>query len=310
VGQQQPSIAMMITEADLEQEYGIHVLKQARVRDVFQIYTQDHGVLCLKSYAISEPEMRMIVQIILHLAENGFSHGPRIVFTHSGSPWITRDEVHYMLTNWVIGGNPDFGERKLFKKAIRLLARFHAIAQSFPSEHIAEARIKYHNLQNRITASRDLLAEQREMGRFVSMCNKALKHLDNPMVAMALTKEQDEMAFVHGDFNYPNLVMDTSGTMHMIDFDNTSLHVRMEDFSHILHRNYAWQGKEICRWIEYYDRKRPLSNEDLHILYTLLLVPYPIIRAVKSHNRKALVKMALPTKNQIRKYRRELKSLL
>jgi Ser/Thr protein kinase RdoA (MazF antagonist) len=310
MGPQQPSVAMMITWDDLEQEYGIHILKHVSVRDVYQIYTLDHGVLCLKSYDIPEPEICMIVQIIQYLAESGFSHGPKILFTHSGSPWITRNEVHYMLTNWVMGANPDFGERKLFKKALRLLARFHSIAQSFPVEHISEARIKYHKLQKRITASRDLLAEQRGMGRFVSMCSKALKHLDNTIVVNALTMEQEDTAFVHGDFNYPNLVLETSGTMHMIDFDNTSLHVRMEDFSHILHRNYPWQGKEICHWIEYYDRKRPLSNEDLHILYTLLLVPYPIIRALKSHNRNVLAKMVLPTNNQVRDYRKELKSLL
>jgi CotS family spore coat protein len=310
MGLQQLSVAMMITDADLEQEYGIHILKQVRVRDVFQIHTLEHGVLCLKSYAISEPEIGMIVQVMLHLAENGFLQGPSIHFTLNGCPWITRDEIHYMLTNWVIGENPDFGERKLFKKAIRLLARFHSIAQSFPVEHTAEERIKFHKLQKSITASRDLLAEQRGMGRFVSLCNKAMKHLDNPIMVKALSKEQDDRAFVHGDYNYPNLVLDTSGTLHMIDFDNTSLHVRMEDFSHILHRNYPWQGKEICRWIEYYDRKRPLSDEDLHILYTLLLVPYPLIRALKSHNRNALEKMVLPTKNQVRKYRKELKNLL
>ncbi|SEC27933.1 Ser/Thr protein kinase RdoA involved in Cpx stress response, MazF antagonist [Paenibacillus sp. GP183] len=301
---------MMITDADLEQEFGIHILKQVRVRDVFQIHTLEHGVLCLKSYAISEPEIDMIVQVMLHLAENGFLQGPRIHFTLSGCPWITRDEVHYMLTNWVIGENPDFGERKLFKKAIRLLARFHSIAQSFPAEHTAEERIKFHKLQKRITASRDMLAEQQGMERFVSLCNKAMKHLDNPIMVKALTKEQDDRAFVHGDYNYPNLVLDTSGTLHMIDFENTSLHVRMEDFSHMLHRNYPWQGKEICHWIEYYDRKRPLSNEDLHILYTLLLVPYPIIRSLKSHNRNTLARMALPSKKQVRTYRKELKSLL
>jgi CotS family spore coat protein len=301
---------MMISVDELEQEYGIHILKQVSVRDVSQIYTLDHGVLCLKSYPIPEPEIRMIVQIILFLAESGFSRGPKIHFTLSGSPWMTRNDVHYVLTHWVMGENPDFGERKLFKKSLRLLARFHSVAQSFPVEHTADTRIKYHKLQEKITASRDLLAETRGMDRFVSLCNKALNHLDNPKVVMALTKEQDDMAFVHGDFNYPNLVLDPSGKLHMIDFDNTSLYVRMEDFSHILHRNYPWQGKEICRWIEYYDRKRPLNKEDLHILYTLLLVPYPIVRALKSHKRDALVKMVLPTKHEVRYYRKELKNLL
>jgi CotS family spore coat protein len=300
----------MFLWSDIEQEYGINISKKIKVRDVYQLFTHNHGILCLKSYPIPEPEIRFIAQIFGHLTENDFMYSPKIQLTQSQSPWITRNEVHYMLTNWVVGRNPDFKIKSYIKKAIRSLARFHSISQGLSTLNAPEARIRYNSLRERITSYGNLLDEYPHMGRFVSYCNGALEHLSRPTVVKAIEQEQAVSAFVHGDFNYPNLILDSSGSIHMIDFENTSLNVRMQDFSHILHRNFPWQGKETLSWIEDYDRKRPLSVEDLHLLHTLLLVPYPVIRALQHKKRKQRVTIDLPTISEVRSYKNELKRLL
>jgi Ser/Thr protein kinase RdoA (MazF antagonist) len=300
----------MFLWSDVEQEYGINITKQVMVRDVYQLFTENHGILCLKSYDISESEIRFIAQMFTHLAESGFMYGPKILLTTSQSPWITRNEVHYMLTNWVVGESPEFNERTLFKKTIRFLAKFHSIAQGLPALHVPEARIKYNRLGERITSYQNILGEYPKTERLISICNKAQEHLSSPTVMKAIEQEQATLAYVHGDFNYPNLVLDKSCSIHMIDFENMSLNVRMQDFSHILHRNFPWQGKETLQWIEYYDRKRPLSMEDLHLLYTLLLVPYPVIRAIRRKKRDPYLTIELPTTKQVRNYTNELKLLL
>jgi CotS family spore coat protein len=300
----------MILWSDVEQEYGINILKKVKVRDVYKLFTQKHGILCLKSYNIPEPEIRFIAQVFTYLTENDFMYGPRILLTRSQSPWITRNEVHYMLTNWVLGQNPDFDKRTHFKKALRILARFHSVAQGLPTQHVPETRIRYSRIEERIISYRNILGEYPKMGRLISISNEALEHLNRPIVVKAIEQEQAAFAFVHGDFNYPNLILDRSRSMHMIDFENTSLSVRMQDFSHILHRNFPWQGKETLHWIEYYNRKRPLSTEDLHLLHTLLLVPYPVIRAIRLKKRLQYGKFVLPTSKQVRNYTNDLKRLL
>jgi CotS family spore coat protein len=300
----------MILWSDIEQEYGITISKKVKVRDVYQLFTHNHGILCLKSYPIPEPEIRFIAQVFTHLAGSNFMYGPKILLTRSESPWITRNEVHYMLTNWVVGQNPDFHKKNHFKKAIRILARFHSIAQGIPAQHVPEARIKYSKLWERITSYGNSLSEHPKMERLISNCNEALEHLSHPTVVKAIEQEQAVSAFVHGDFNYPNLILDTSRSIHMIDFENTSLNVRMQDFSHILHRNFPWKGKETLSWIEYYNRKRPLSVEDLHLLHTLLLVPYPVIRALQLKKRVQHILTLLPTTKQVRDYTNDLERLL
>jgi CotS family spore coat protein len=296
--------------SDIEQEYGIKILKQLKVRDVYKLITQNHGILCLKSYNIPEMEIRFIVQVLTHLVASDFRYGPKILSTLSQSPWITRNEVHYMLTNWVVGQNPDFDKRIHFKKALRILAKFHSVAQGLPNQHIPEARIRYNKLWERFTSYRNILGQNSKMEPFISNCNEALEQLNRTTVVKAIDQEQAAFAFVHGDFNYPNLILDRSRSIHLIDFDNTSLNVRMQDFSHILHRNFPWRGKEILCWIEYYNRKRSLSKEDLHLLHTLLLIPYPVIRAFQLQKRLQHAKIVLPTSKQVRNYMNELKRML
>ncbi|SDN58749.1 Ser/Thr protein kinase RdoA involved in Cpx stress response, MazF antagonist [Paenibacillus sp. yr247] len=301
----------MLVESDVEQEYGIHILNQVTVRDgVYQLFTQNHGILCLKRYRVPESEIRFIAQVITHLAESGFMYGPKMLLTTSQRPWITRNEVHYMLINWTEGHSPDFENSALFKKALRLLAKFHSVAQGLPAKDVPEARLRYHWLHERFTSYQNILGEHSKMGRLISICNKAKEHLSHPKVVKAIEQEQTARSFVHGDFNYPNLVLNGASSMHMIDFENTSLHVRMQDFSHILHRNFPWQGKETLHWIDYYNRKRPLSEEDLRLLYALLLVPYPVIRALQYKKKSHHAKVALPTTIQIKNYTNELKLLL
>jgi Ser/Thr protein kinase RdoA (MazF antagonist) len=296
--------------SDIEREYGIKILKQVKIRDVYKLITKNHGILCLKSYDIPESEIRFIAQVFTHLAGSGVQYCRNTLLTRSQDSWITRDEVHYMLTNWVAGENPDFNKSELFKKALRILAKFHSVAQGLSAQHVPDARIRYNGLGKRISSYRNILRVYPQMEHLMSICNIALEHLSRPTVVKAIEQEQNARAFVHGDFNYPNLIIDKSHSIHMIDFENTSLNVRMQDFSHILHRNFPWQGNETLHWIEYYNRKRPLSRGDLHLLHTLLLVPYPVIRALQRQKRAQHVKIVLPTLIQVRNYIDALKQML
>jgi CotS family spore coat protein len=300
----------MLLGSDIEKEYGITITKWVKIRDVYQVITQNHGILCLKSFAIPASEIRFIAQVINHLSETGFKYSPRILLTLNQSPWITSNETHYMVSNWVVGEQPDFNNKNHYKKALRILAKFHSAAQGFPYPDAPEARSRYNKLRKKVTSYRKILSEFPKMEHLISTCDEALDCLNLPTVVKAIEQEQAASAFVHGDYNYPNLVQDTSHVIHMIDFENTSLNVRMMDLSHILHRNFPWQGKETLRWIEYYDRKRPLSREDLHLLYSLLLVPYPVIRALLRKRQVQHNRNVLPTARLVRNYANELKRVL
>jgi CotS family spore coat protein len=298
---------------DIEEAYPILIRKSTRVRDVYRLKTLEGRVLCSKSYDNPETEMDFIARVMIHLVETGFHYGPQIIPSRSQALWMMRKEKPYMITNWVRGRSPDFKNKTEWKKAIRTLAAFHTHAEGINLQDVPAARDRYAYLQSLIESYHQTLSEYQggeEMRGCVSLCNDAIHYFNQPMSVEAMDHEVSVRAFAHGDFNYPNLVIDRFESIHLIDFENTSLQARMTDLSHILHRNFSWNGEEMVRWIDYYDRKRPLSSADRHLLFALLHAPYPLIREIRLKKSDRRIKEAIPQTKTINKYVNELKKIL
>ncbi|MCY9693058.1 phosphotransferase [Paenibacillus alginolyticus] len=299
---------MMSMMSQVEQMYGIKIKEALQIKDICQIRTTD-GAYCLKSYAFPEEEVRFITRILSYMDERGFTRGQKIYPTVEQSPYMTYDSHFYTLTNWVDGERPDFTRRKDLKKGIRTLAKFHAIAEGFPIAEAPEARIRYSGLEHEITEYKTLLSSYKITEHLAALTEDVLDHLQQPKVIEAIDTEQRASAFVHGDYNYPNLMKDKRRKLHLIDFDNTSLHARMKDLSHILHRNALWDGTEMLRWVDYYQKYRPLSSSDLNLLHALLSAPYHVVRNIRIGGIR-LAKEIIPTAAHLNKYQRELRALL
>ncbi|NEW05734.1 phosphotransferase [Paenibacillus sp. SYP-B3998] len=298
---------------DIEEAYPVTIRKSKKIRDVYRLVTMKGRMLCSKSYDIPEPEVHFIARVMIHLAETGFPYGPRIISTKTQALWATRKEKPYMITNWVWGRSPDFKERSEWKKAIRTLAKFHRHAEGITLDDIPAGRDRYATLQNTIEHYRINISEHQGIGdisTFISLCDQAIHYLNQPKSIEAINYEASVRAFVHGDYNYPNLVMDRKDSIHLIDFENTSLQARMADLAHVLHRNCSWNGEEMVRWVEYYDRKRPLSSEDRHLLFALLHVPYPLVRTIRLNKNDSIIKNTMPQNTIIDKYVNALKIMI
>lgn len=298
----------MSMKSQIEQMYGIKMKETLQIKDIYKIRTTD-ALYCLKSYDFPEEEVRFITRILSYMDERGFTRGQKVSPTVEQSPYMTHNGHFYTLTNWVDGERPDFTRRKDLKKGIRTLAKFHSIAEGFPIAEAPEARIRYSGLDHEITEYKTLLSSYKITAHLAALSEDVLDHLQQPKVIEAIDTEQKVSAFVHGDFNYPNLMKDKRRKLHLIDFDNTSLHTRMKDLSHILHRNALWDGTEMLRWIDYYQRYRPLSSSDLSLLHALLSAPYHVVRNIRIGGIR-LAKEIIPTADHLNKYQRELRALL
>jgi Ser/Thr protein kinase RdoA (MazF antagonist) len=241
--------------------------------------------------------------------EHGYTRGQRAYPTVEQSAYMTHDGISYTLTNWVDGQRPNFTRRMDFKNGIRTLAKFHSIAEAFPRDEAPVARIRYSILDNEVLEYKNLLSQYKNTAHLTALCEEVLHHLHQPKVLEAIDTEQNASAFVHGDYNCPNLIKDNRQKLHLIDFDNSSLHTRMKDLSHILHRNFVWNGSEMLRWIDYYQRYRQLSSSDLHLLHALLSAPYHVVRNIKVGGIRT-AKQVIPTFVRLNKYQRELRALL
>ncbi|WP_282941150.1 aminoglycoside phosphotransferase family protein [Paenibacillus sp. RC67] len=295
---------------ELEARYGIQIVKKYKIRDVYHLKTMSHGHLCLKFYEIPEDELRFISQVFLQLSAAGFEKSPTLLSTLDQAFWIARGSAYGMITNWAVGRQPDLTSRSDFKKTVRTLAKFHRVSIGFPEGEVPEARVRYSKMGEQIAEYKEVLLPYKGLERLTSICDIVLSDLQQPGIVKGIEKEQSLRTFVHGDYNYPNLVKNSAGKIQMIDFENTSLHIRVQDLAHLLHRNFPWQGETMIRWVEYYDSKRTLSKGEKLLLRLLLLVPYPVVRSLRRNKHLNRLDPPLPSAEQFRQYVHDLKDLL
>lgn len=284
--------------ARIEEAYSVKISRMKDFRDVHRLSTADGRLICVKRYDIPKPEVDFIARLLIHLADSGFRYAPQVVPNKDGTYCIGSKESLYMITDWVPGRIANFNERTEWKKALRTLAELHRHAEFPVIGDVPAARERYTHLRSRIEDYRGYLLAYEASGFIdmcVSLCDAAIRHLGEEQCIEAVEHEASVRAFVHGDYNYPNLIADPQGNMHPIDFENASLEPRMADLAHILQRNVAWKGHEWLRWIEYYDRFKPLSTGDRHLLFALLHTPYPLIRAIRLNKSTRKVHSAVPS---------------
>lgn len=309
----------MSIQKEIEASYDLKVNRVTKVRDVYRIRSDKRRVYCFKSFEVPESEVYFISRVLTHLAQQGFRYSPKLTVAKDQLYWVTVTGKLYMLTNWIRGRSPDFSVRSEFQKAIRTLARFHQHAQGIQAEDAPVGRNRYQWLNGIIDsyketlnrhAARDPKELAEPMSQFTSLCDTATHYLNQPRSLEAIHAEQAVGAFVHGDYNYPNLIVDAKGGIQLIDFENTSMQVRMTDLSHILHRNCAWKGSDTIRWIEAYDRVRPLTSQDRYLLYALLHVPYPLIRSIRRNKKSSQIRSAMPSTREVDRYLKKIAELL
>ncbi len=75
----------MIILSEVEREYGLAIARWERIRDVYRLFTDTHGVLCLKSFKAPEPEVEFIALILKHINEAGLPNS-RMCFLPCRAP--------------------------------------------------------------------------------------------------------------------------------------------------------------------------------------------------------------------------------
>jgi Ser/Thr protein kinase RdoA (MazF antagonist) len=302
----------MTLRSQVEKEYSFTISKwiRVRVRDVYQITTRDKKTLCLKGYDMPEPEVLFLTRILRCLRKTDYDFSPKIINTSEHRRWIQWHGKFYMVTNWILGRTSDFANRSELHKAFSTLAKFHQHAEGLSVPAAPGNRVRYDQVTGRPSEYRKVLQGLEGMSAYIELCDQAEHDLQKNIALEAIRREEQKGAFVHGDYNYPNIVKDTRGTLHLIDFENASMMPRVTDLCHILHRNFAWQGGDTLRFIDVYDRVRPLGKADRYLLHALLQLPFPLIRAIRQYPSRFRKEFRFPSSSQISRYRDEINQLV
>ncbi|NOU71815.1 phosphotransferase, partial [Paenibacillus sp. LMG 31458] len=255
-------------------------------------------------------EVAFIRELFVYLDQKGYRYAPKPVDGLNNNLWTFHRNQYWLLTNWVKGRSPDFPRKSELMKTFRTLAKFHLHAEGFSADKVPERRIRYEQSYRLPAEYRSEIRKYVGLERFIDLCDQAEAYGHKQAVIRAIESERAAGAFCHGDYNFPNVVMDHSRHLHLIDLENASMNVRMTDLAHILYRNYPWDGEMILNGVEEYERKRSLSVEDRHLLYMLLLIPYPLIRALRKYGKKYHGHIELPSSSRLSHYANILHKLI
>lgn len=132
--------------SEIEQAYGMQIESWQAIKDVYRVRTNAHGILCVKPYRIPMEEVSFILAVQEHVRNHNFQFVPATFRTAEGHLAIRYHHRFYVLSRWIVGGNPAFRRARALADGIETLARFHSVSHGFdesvPPSRMRALRIK------------------------------------------------------------------------------------------------------------------------------------------------------------------------
>ncbi|HWR61324.1 MAG TPA: CotS family spore coat protein [Clostridia bacterium] len=280
-------------DVTLFEEMGLKVKQIIPVRSVYRIAT-DKGFFCLKKLRFPIGDMDFIFDAVRHLQDRGFENTFKVVRQQNGDNFISFKEDKYFLTQWIDGRECDFLNPLDLDAAVELLASLHRAAEGYRPEECPSGRYYYGKWPGKF-AKRIMemsLIKDRVLAKprrndidniyldYVDMCIK-----DGEEAILLLNKtgyegiSQEEAAkggFIHHDFAHHNIIHTFDGKTYVVDFDYCIMDLRIHDVGSLILRNMKrsdWDIDKALSILEAYDRRNPLSGEELKVLVPFFLFP-------------------------------------
>jgi len=271
----------------LKDEYGLVPQSISQYKTTLRV-TTSQGDFAVKSYSWKD-KVPFITSMLSHLRNKGFLHLLQIVPSAEGKLYTEIDDKRIIVTRWVQGNTPNWSNLNSLKQAAELLAQFHHHAVGlitpprgtkgtvdeliYPPSWVFMSVGQYRN--GHILCR--LLEWERQHGfdwlkQAVDITEQALRTFPADDYAQLIEEERRNYAFVHGDYNYSNVVCTDNQRLTMIDFDGCSLNARITDLAFLI-QLHGCEPNRARMILNSYTSIRPLSLIESRVLYSLLQIP-------------------------------------
>ncbi len=282
-----------LTIQSLLNNWGLQALAVQQVREVYQVQTQA-GPICFKEVREKAGKLQFIAQALRHLESRGFSKMAAFRLTLAGQPYVIENNKFYIVTTWLEGQEPSYSNPVQIGATARTLAEFHIAAENFVVQGEAEAKVKVDKWNQKL---------KKQLIELVDFCSQA-ENSDTPSAFDQLLRQnspwlgqqalaacqmltgtlynqlirqyEGKLPLCHGDTAARNFIMDGAGQAWMIDFDSMAVDLPVVDLWRLLRRTLRktnWQLDEANNILNNYQAIRPLSKQELQVLYAFLHFP-------------------------------------
>ena len=243
-------------ELEVLEQYDVEAESTRRIRGAFFCETKE-GTMLLKETRISAQRASFLYKMLCSLEAAGYQNVDTPVFTKENTLISTsRDGTHYMLKKWFPGRECDVRRQSDIIAAVRNLAQLHQKAAGIRQwecgddiriplgRHLKEEFLCHNRELKKI---RSFIRNKVNKGKFeylfleyfdkiYRVALKAADRLDSSDYEALYSESVKNRTFIHGDYNYHNVLMLSDGSMATTNFDHARVDVKVQDFYYFLRK--------------------------------------------------------------------------
>ena len=299
------------TNEPLDQVLGNYPIKVLEIRNesykgkkgVWWVKTTE-GMRILKKISNSEETFKFILHAVNHLQNNGI-HLPKVYQARNGCDYTNINGICYVLTEAIEGRNPSYSSPRELSSLVCELAKFHKASEGFSIP--ADSKPKYHlglwvedyraQLEDINTYYKNELIQKEpdatgktiinEFPYFFKRANMAIEGLTGQEYADWVAKALRTGCLCHQDFAAGNLIMNTSGSIYVIDTDSITVDIAARDIRKLLNKIMKkagrWDTEQTRSILNSYQSKNPLTPSQWQVVKLDLMFPHLFLGAVNKY---------------------------
>lgn len=275
------------------EQYDLKVIRVGRGRDAVLCETNT-GSKLLKVYTGSVQRLTFEDEVLNHINENGGFVDGFVKNKNNKLLSIDTDGTRYVLKNWYEGKECEVRNISEILTSVRTLATFHLWmkkipfkefeeTQAYKATYLGEELEKHHRELKR---ARSYVRSKRKKSEFelhvinnydtfYAQGEKALDLLKNSNYKKLINEAYEQVSLCHGNFNQHNIIFFHQNVA-ITNFDKMVVNIQLVDLylfmRKILEKN-NWDIVLGSHMIEEYSKIKPISKEELEVLYILFLYP-------------------------------------
>ncbi|MBQ2753380.1 MAG: CotS family spore coat protein [Firmicutes bacterium] len=284
--------------AILSKGYGLKLISCTRTRTGL-ICKTDKGVKELKKVFCDEKTVIFEDAVKRHLKQRGFRGVGLYEMTSDGTPFFNYEDTRYVLEEYIPCKNADLADKDVMKKTVEALADIHNLTEDFVFD--GEAKLGTDLTELYMKRKQELLRIMARIkkGNSKTCCDRIILNKGEEFAARAQDAldvlydagygDKNKNVICHNCYKGDNIRLSTEEEVLVTGFSKCAFDMGTVDISEFIRRFYkdtACSGNDAGRIIEIYSNKRYLSENDIKMIYAMLLYPSKFLRLCNSYYNK------------------------
>ena len=281
-------------EQEVLGQYDIDVTNMRKVRSGMFCESKQ-GIFLLKETNLSEKRLHMLEKLSTQLKEADFAEIDTLVRNTEGKlACELEDGSRYVLKKWFDGKECDVKRENELLSATKNLTKLHKALRQCEVEcyQREELQQEYFRHNRELKKVRSFIRGKVDKGKFendfLSNFEMMYEWAEGALEKLnASNYKQIPVNLMHGDYNYHNVLM-LHESMATTNFEHFECGVQVTDLYYFLRKTmekYEWDIKLGERMLNYYQRFRTITKEEMEYIGILMAYPEKFWKAANAYSR-------------------------